>query len=647
MTLRRPEGGEHADADAGRDLLSRSVVPVAALLLVVPMLVAVVQMRQPTWRPVLDLAMTELRVRDVGGSHTPLIGLPGRIGQSLEEQGSHPGPLSFYALAPTYRLLGSSAWALQVGTVVIHLAALLVALALARRRGGVLLVAAVSLGVAFLVTGYGAGALTEPWNPYMPLLWWLVLLLAVWSVLCDDLVGLPVAVAAGSFCAQTHVPYLTLTVGLGALAVAWVAWGARRAPKGSRARRDAGRWALAAMGTGVILWMPPTIDQVVNEPGNYAKLVDHFTTPPDPETPIGVRAAAGETLDRLDLWHLGSHQLGEPGLLTSGSPDRFPSPWRGAALLLAWAAAAAVAVRIVRDRRIIALHAVAGVGLVLGAFSISRIFGLTWYYLMLWMWTIAVVMALATAWTAVAWWTGARRDGRGPRSAHDAADGSTVVAAGRHGPGFALAAAMAVVALLLTVRTSIDATDAEPSDAQLSVVLNDLVDPTVAGLERGEGAATGRDGRYLVSWSDALHIGSQAYGLMSELERAGFDAGLIPLFHVPATDHRVVPPDEATARVELVTGHFVEEWRARPGAVELAHVDARTPAEVERFDALRAQVLDELRAAGLDELVEVVDVNLFGAAVDPRVPDVTRRRMDEMLHLGLPTSVFVAPPDSP
>jgi hypothetical protein len=27
------------------------------------------------------------------------------------------------------------------------------------------------------------------------------------------------------------------------------------------------------------------------------------------------------------------------------------------------------------------------------------------------------------------------------------------------------------------------------------------------------------------------------------------------------------------------------------------------------------------------------------------VPDVTRRLMDEMLHLGLPTSVFVAPPD--
>jgi hypothetical protein len=57
--------------------------------------------------PVLDLAMTEFRVRDVGGGDTPLIGLPGRIGV-FPDQGSHPGPLSFYLLAPVYRLAGSS-----------------------------------------------------------------------------------------------------------------------------------------------------------------------------------------------------------------------------------------------------------------------------------------------------------------------------------------------------------------------------------------------------------------------------------------------------------------------------------------------------------------------------------------------------------
>jgi hypothetical protein len=621
---------DDTDQPVGRSPSAPSGVPgwavlAGALVLALPLLVAVVQMRQPTWRPVLDLAMTELRVRDVGTRHTPLIGLPGRIGQTLEEQGSHPGPLSFYALAPTYRLLGSSAWALQVATVVLHLAALATALALARRRGGPVLVGGVALAISLLVAGYGAGALTEPWNPYMPLIWWIVLLLAVWSVLSDDLVGLPVAVAAGSFCAQTHVPYLTMTVGLGALAAAWALWRFRAATGPDR--RATIRWLAVAGGLGVLLWLPPTVDQVVNDPGNYAKLVDHFTTPPDPETPIGMRAAADETLQRLDLWHLTAHQIGEPGLLTTGSPDRFPSPWRGAVLLLAWGGAAAAAALVLRDRRIVALHAVAGVGLLLGAFSISRIFGLTWYYLMLWVWAIAVLMAVATVWTAVAWWAGERPARRSP---------NLMVVGG----------ALALLALVVTARTSIDAVDAEQSDIQLSLVLDDLTDPTVEALERGEGVATGRDGRYLVDWQDALHIGSQGYGLMSELERAGFDTGLRPFWQVPATEHRTLEPEEATAQVVLVTGPALGEWRDRDDAVEVAHVDPRTPEDEVRFGELRAQVLTDLRAEGLDELLVDVDANLFGIAVHPEVPDVTRRLMDEMLHIGLPTSIFVAPPDA-
>jgi hypothetical protein len=593
----------------------------AVVVLCLPLVIAVVQMRSPTWRPVLDLAMTELRVRDVGGRHTPLIGLPGRIGETLQEQGSHPGPASFYALAPTYRLLGSSAWALQVGTLVVHAVAVAAALALARRRGGGPAVATVGLGIAVLVAGLGPGALTEPWNPYLPLLWWVTLLLALWSVASDDLVGLPVAVVAGSFCAQTHVPYLLLSVGLGGAAAVWLAVRVRRAEPGSALRTGALRWGLVAAALGVVLWLPPTIDQAVREPGNYATLIDHFTTPPADEEPIGARAAVTETLERLDLWHLGPHQLLEPGLLTTGSVDRAPSAARGAVTLVAWLTAAVAAVRL-RHRRLVALHAVGAGALALGALSISRIFGLTWYYLMLWMWAITVLLVAATAWTVVVWW------------------GSRPAVPGR---APALVPVLAAVALALTARTSVAALDAEPSDVELSRVLHELVEPTVTALEQGEGAATGRDGTYLVAWSDALHIGSQAYGLMSELEREGFDVGLLPAFHVPATRHRTVEPGDATAVVQLATGRFVQEWRDRPGVVEVVSVDPRSDADVERLARLRTQVIDQLRDAGLDDVVEQVDGNLFGAAVDPTVPDVTRRLMDEMLKIGMPTSVFLVP----
>ena len=88
-------------------------------IVVLPMVVGLVALRNPRWYPIADLAQTELRVRDVGTQHTPLIGLAGRIGDYFDA-GSHPGPLSFYLMAPTYRLLGKSAFAFATSAVVLH-----------------------------------------------------------------------------------------------------------------------------------------------------------------------------------------------------------------------------------------------------------------------------------------------------------------------------------------------------------------------------------------------------------------------------------------------------------------------------------------------------------------------------------------------
>ena len=610
----------------------RGAVVVVAIALCIPLVVGVVQMREPDWHPVLDLAMTELRVRDVGTAETPLIGLPGRIGETLQEQGSHPGPLSFYALTPTYRLLGSSAWGLQVGSALVHAAAVGVALALARRRGGRVLFAGVAVVIALLVSGFGTGALTEPWNPYLPLLWWLVLLLSVWSVLAGDVAVLPAAAVAGSFCAQTHIPYLSLSVGLGAAATLWAIVLARRAPAASPERRRAVVAVVVTVVVGAVLWLPPTIDQLTEDPGNYAKLVDHFASPPGDETPIGFRAGAEEALERLDLWHVVSHSVADPGLLVDDSSTRFPSEHRGATVLLLWllTAAATVAVRALREPRLVALHATVAGSAVLGYVSITRIFGFTWYYLTLWMWTVAVLMGAAAIWTVV------RAIGQ-LRPARDAR--------ARDGLVRAVPVALAVLAVALTAHTTAaDAVEAVPSDAEVSEVLAAVTPDTVAALERGDGAATGREGRYHVTWRDAFHIGSQGFGLVSELERAGFDAGLGPLFQVPITHHRVVEASEATADVVLANGPYLDELRARPDAVEVAFVDLRSAADVERFGALRVRAVEELRALGLEDVVPLIDTNLFGAAVDARVPIEVRRVLDEMLAIGAPTAVFVLPP---
>jgi hypothetical protein len=591
-----------------------------AALVALPLIVGTVALRRPPWSPVLDLAMTELRVRDVGTPDTPLIGLPGRIGGD-GVQGSHPGPLSFWLLAPGYRLFGSTGWALHAATALLDVVAISLALVLGHRLGGRRLAVAVALALSLLIVGYGLGPLLEPWNPYVPLLWWVVFLLSIWAALLGDRPALVVAVVSGSLCAQTHVPYLSLCLGLGVLAVAVLLLDARRRPE---ERATTLRWVLGAAAVGAVLWVPPTIDQVTEDPGNYQLLLDHFGTPP--EDPIGLRRAGTEVLEHFDLGHLVVDQVREPGLLARGELGRFPVAGRGAVLLVAWGALAAVAWRR-SPPALRALHLLIGVSALLAWYSISRVFGVVWYYLMLWLWAVAALTVVALVWSA----TLLLAKGRGP------------VDPTEDRPSFrspAVAIPLVLVAVL-SLRATATAPDAEPSDNQLSRVLQELAGPTADALDAREGQATGRDGRYVVGFDDALHIGSQAYGLVTELERAGFEAGMEPAFGVPITHHRTIRPEEATARVELVTGTYLDDWRAVPGAVEVGPVDLRTPEERAELAALRTEVEAELEAEGLAELIPYLDTNLFRAAIDQRASEPLRVKMDRMLKIGLPTSVFI------
>ncbi len=611
-----------------------------AAILILPLVVAVIALRRTTWYPVLDLAMTELRVRDVGTVRTPLIGLPGRIGRTLADQGSHPGPLSFYLLAPVHRLLGRSAWALQVGTVVIHGSAMTVALLIARRRGGTALLLGLAAMLALLTKGYGLATLTEPWNPYLPLLWWIVFLLAVWSVVAGDVILLPVAVFAASFCAQTHVPYLAMTAGLGALAAGAAAFAVFRATAGGDRRRALG-WMGVALVVGVVLWAPPLIDQAINRPGNLSRLATHFADPPEP--PVGLAKGIELELLHLDLSSLASGQGGSTGSLVTATSEPTGSVVPGLALLGVWSISVLVAVARHRRRRVgapresaqrgvLGLHLVVAAGLVMSVLSMSRIFGDLWYYLMLWAWGVTALLVLAVGWTA-ALLIGDRIDGRN-RPTPENADRARIAGA----------VALGVITLVASVSFAIDATDAEPPAPRLSATLGAVVGPTAAALAEGVGAADGRAGRYVITWEDALHIGSQAYGLVSELERRGFRVGMTEGLKVPNTKYRVVDPKEATAEVHFATGLRIAPWRELPDVIEVASIEPRTNAEIAEFERLRAQAISQLRSDGLDDVVPLVDDNLFAASIQHAVPPSTRKLMARMLDLGEPTSVFIAPP---
>ena len=88
----------------------------------------------------------------------------------------------------------------------------------------------------------------------------------------------------------------------------------------------------------------------------------------------------------------------------------------------------------------------------------------------------------------------------------------------------------------------------------------------------------------------------------------------------------------------------MQKWRAVPGARELASVDPRTPEEQSRFAQLRSDVVDLLRGQQLDDLADLVDKNLFAVSIDQRISRDVKTRVEEMLSLGVPMAVFLAPP---
>ncbi len=290
-----------ADTAVADDVRRRSWIrsPLATVVAVtiavaLPLIVAVATLSGRRWFPVLDLAMTEFRVRDVGGRHTPLIGLPGRIG-TFPEQGSHPGPISFWLVAPGYRLFGSSAWAMEAATVMIQTAWIAVALWIGHRRAQLAGVLVVALVIAVLLRGYGLVVLIQPWNPYLPLIAWIVVLLATWSVVCGDHMMLVPLVVAASFAAQTHIPYLLMAGGLGLFAVAVVLVRCWR----SDDRRSFVRPLAWTGGLFAVLWLAPLVEQIRHDPGNLRRLIDHFTSPT--EDVIGWRTGGNVLLRHLDF----------------------------------------------------------------------------------------------------------------------------------------------------------------------------------------------------------------------------------------------------------------------------------------------------------------------------------------------------------
>jgi hypothetical protein len=473
-------------------------------LAVAPIVVAAASVIGRSWFASSDQGIELLRIADVGTRHTPLVGPWSRLGFS------HPGPMLFWLLAPFDRLFGATG--VLVGVGVINAAAVAGAVVLARRRHAAVLVA---LTVAVLLRATGLDLLVDPWNPWVPVLPFLLFLVAAWCVACADVGAVAVAVVAGSVCGQAHAGYAYEVV---AVLVAALAIGLLRPAD----RRRLARGLVVGAAVGVVLWLPPMVEQLTSDSGNLSRIVDAARDSGEPV--VGWRDAAGIAGSQLRIvgpW------------VTGDDPDRGGASTTGAlapALVVLAALGAVIVVRR-RDRDVAAIAVLAIVAAAAGVLGTARIPGLLVPYLIRWWWVVAAVAAFAIVHAVV-------RD---------------------RGRGVALAATAALAAAAIVHAPA--ALQFERESKAIGAVIDDTEH------------ALARDRVHLVRGVDPASLNAARVGLFVELERRGFDVALDPLRHAALTygRWRLATEHDVDDIVTIVSDAAVADgWAPEPGHREIA-----------------------------------------------------------------------------
>ena len=109
---------------------------------------------------------------------------------------------------------------------VLNTLAIIACVALARRRGGFVLMFAAAFGISLMCQSLPGEAMHDIWNPAAALFPFLALMFVGWSLACGEYRLLPLAALLGSFVVQTHLMYLAPTlvvlgVGLGGSCCGW------------------------------------------------------------------------------------------------------------------------------------------------------------------------------------------------------------------------------------------------------------------------------------------------------------------------------------------------------------------------------------------------------------------------------------------
>jgi hypothetical protein len=193
----------------------------------------------------------------------------------LDQRAFCPGPLLFWLLAVQARFLDPVWMAVTAGLV--NVASVMGAVALARRRGGPVLMFATALAIPLMLRSIPAQAYSDVWNPWLPLLPFLLLILVAWSLACGEVRLLPLGVLVASFVAQSHLAFLLPAAGAMAVGLAGLV-ASRRRGRPPPERGPARPWVVAAAVVLAACWTAPVLEQATHRPGNAVLLARAAST---------------------------------------------------------------------------------------------------------------------------------------------------------------------------------------------------------------------------------------------------------------------------------------------------------------------------------------------------------------------------------
>lgn len=350
----RADGDGRADGRSGRPSreprrTARRYAVAATALAVAPIVVAGVRGTVRGWIPVGDDAFSAIRAWDVFSTNPPLLGTWSSASAYTGHEINHPGPLQFELLAVPVRLLGHNAGTSLGITAINAVAVVLVGWLIARRLGPG--AAALGMGLSALLSwSMGSEMLYSPWSQHAPLIPFSLFLVAVWSAVAGDCLGLPVMVVSGAYVFQTHLSYSLLVPGLTLFALGVVGArlvAARRADPAvwPDRRRSALRWAAITGAVGLASWAQPLVEQLTSTgEGNIAGLLrsaDHGMRTPGWGAAL---RALGGTVAVPPMWLPPS--FGSPSFNLSSAGR--PTPLAAGALVVLAAALAALGWRAYR-----------------------------------------------------------------------------------------------------------------------------------------------------------------------------------------------------------------------------------------------------------------------------------------------------------